>query len=70
MHKTISKHEEILNGKQLYWYKNNVLERRIANVTLNNLLCFHELQMKYVGTYKDLVNKLYVSQFNTPIPVQ
>ena len=38
LHKIMSKHEEILSGKQSYWYKNNILERRIIHMVFNSLL--------------------------------
>ena len=56
---TISKHEDILSGKQTHWSKNNILERRIAYMVFNSLLYLYELQMKYVNIYKDLISKCY-----------
>ena len=58
-HKTLSQHEEILSVKQSHWYKNQVLERRISHMVFSSLLYLHELQVKYVNTYKDWISKLY-----------
>ena len=59
IHNTISNLEEILSGKHLCWYQDNI-EMRIAHMVLISLFYFNELQMKCVNTYKDLINKLYV----------
>ena len=55
-----SKQEGMLSGKQVYWYKDNILERRVAQVVLNSLLYLHDLKMKFVNIYKDLVRGLYI----------
>ena len=57
LHKAFSKHEEILSGKHPYWLKSNILERRIVHMVLTSL---SYLQMKYVNTYENLINKLYI----------
>ena len=35
------------------------LRGEIGHMVLNSLLYFHELQMKFVNIYKDLIRKLY-----------
>ena len=39
----------MVGGSQPYWYKENIMERRTALMTLNRLLYLYELQMKYVN---------------------
>ena len=59
LHKLLSRHERILSGRQLHWYKDNILEKRTANMILSSLLYLHELKIKYVNAYKYLIGKLY-----------
>ena len=68
LHKNVSKHEKILSDRQSFWYKGNIFKRRIAHMVLNSLLHLHELQMKYVDAYKDLIRNLcsYIDAFDIP----
>ena len=49
----------MLVGSQPYWYEDHFMERIITHTILNSLLYLQELQMKCVGTYKDLISELY-----------
>ena len=35
LHKNLAKDERMLGGRQPNWYKDNIMERRIAHMTLN-----------------------------------
>ena len=56
----LTKYEKMLAGKQPYWYKENIMERRITHMIPSSLLYLRELQMKYVNVYKDLIKKINI----------
>ena len=58
IHNSLKTYKQILGGSQLYWYKDDIMERRITHLSLNSLYLL-ELQMKYVNVYKDLIRTLY-----------
>ena len=60
LYENLTKHDKILGGSHPKWYKENIMERRVAHMALNSLLYLHELQMKYVNVYKDFIKKLYI----------
>ena len=55
LHRNLTKYEKMLGGSWPYWYKDNIMDRRITHMILNSLLYLQEVQMKYV--YKDLIKK-------------
>ena len=59
-HQNLTIYEKMLGHSQPYWYKDNILERRITHMTPSTLLYLHELQMKSLNVYEDLIRKLYI----------
>ena len=59
LHRNLTRYEKMSGGRQSFWYEDNIMERRITHMILNSILYLHQLQMKYMDAYKDLISKLY-----------